>query len=283
MANIKELKKKIKSTQGILKITSAMKLVSAAKLNKATGAVENARPYREELTSVIETMATLLSEYTHPFLGKNSKNKKVALLIISADRGLCGAYHSGLFKEVEKFTATTPSKIYCIGKKAHEFFTKREGPLFNFESSVPTFEEINSIGETLGELFVSGEIGRVVVAYNRFYSALRIIPTVKTLLPLNLGEREKIEEEFPFDFKYEPEPSLMLDQFIPRVYTSLLYGYILDALAAEHGARMSAMDNAVNNCKDAIYQLTLKKNKLRQAAITTELIEVISGAESLKN
>ena len=143
--------------------------------------------------------------------------------------------------------------------------------------------EISKVGEEFGELFRKKEFGRIMVAYNVFYSAIRVVPTVKQILPfaLSYDEKEKVVSEFPFDFKYEPSAKTILDELIPKVYVTSIWTCLLDAMASEHGSRMSAMDNAVSNCKEAIYDLTLKMNKLRQSAITTELIEVVSGAESL--
>ena len=287
MANIKDLKKKIKSTKGTLKITTAMKLVSAAKLNKAQAAIQNSRPYAEELENTIKTVSVLAKDYTHPFLQDCSENKMDALLLISSNKGLCGSYNSALIKEAMHFVENTKRKIkvYFIGRKGKELLGGKvnEGKFFTFEKQVPGFLEISKIGEEFGELFQKGEFGRIMVAYNVFQSAIRVIPTVKQVLPFSLSadEENRVTREFPFDFKYEPSAEKILDELIPKVYATSIWTCLLDALASEHGSRMSAMDNAVSNCKEAIYDLTLKMNKLRQSAITTELIEVVSGAESL--
>ena len=287
MANIKDLKKKIKSTKGTLKITTAMKLVSAAKLSKAQAAIHNSRPYAEELENTIKTVSALAKDYAHPFLQESSDNKMDALLLISSNKGLCGSYNSALIKEVRHFVKNRGRevKVYFIGRKGKELLGGKvnEGKFFEFEKQAPDFLEISKIGEEFGELFRKKEFGRIMVAYNIFRSAIRVVPTVKQVLPfaLSSGEREKVTEEFPFDFKYEPSAETILDELIPKVYVTSIWTCLLDAMASEHGSRMSAMDNAVSNCKEAIYDLTLKMNKLRQSAITTELIEVVSGAESL--
>ena len=287
MANIKDLKKKIKSTKGTLKITTAMKLVSAAKLNKAQAAIQNSRPYAEELENTIKTVSALAKDYTHPFLQDTLENKMDVILLISSNKGLCGSYNSALVKEVRRFVKDSKRevKIFFIGKKGKELLGRNfnEGKLFAFGKQVPDFLEISKIGEEFGEHFRKKEFGRILVAYNVFRSAISVIPTVKQVLPFALSaeEREKVVGEFPFDFKYEPSAETILDELIPKVYLASIWTCLLDALASEHGSRMSAMDNAVGNCKEAIYDLTLKMNKLRQSAITTELIEVVSGAESL--
>ena len=157
------------------------------------------------------------------------------------------------------------------------------GKTYTFEKVDPQFQEVQDVADELAEMFKTGEIGKVLVAYNQFNSAISFTPMVKQVLPMSLdaAEREELQEKFPFDFRYDPAPKEILDALIPESYTSTLWTSVLDAIAAEHGSRMSAMDSASGNCKEAIRTLTIKMNKLRQAAITTELIEVVSGAESL--
>jgi len=286
MANIKDLKKKIKSTKGTLKITSAMKLVSAAKLAKAQSNITNSRPYASELEETIKVVSALAQSYEHPFFTETD-NKKAALLVISSDKGLCAGYNSQLSKEVKNFLNSTELdlKVYFIGKKVRELIIDQvnEGKKYEFAKPEATFEEIKKISTELSHLFKTGEYGQVLVAYNVFNSAISFTPTIKSVLPMTLEEniKEELTEMYPFDFKYEPSAKEILDALIPEAYTSSVYTSFLNAIAAEHGSRMSAMDSASSNCKDAIKTLTLKMNKLRQAAITTELIEVVSGAESL--
>jgi F-type H+-transporting ATPase subunit gamma len=286
MANIKDLKKKIKSTKGTLKITSAMKLVSAAKLAKAQQAIVSSRPYANELETTIKTISALAENYTHEYLEEKDSNHEV-LLVISSNKGLCGGYNSLLAKEVRKYLANTDKdvKVYFIGKKVREIIQKEVnfGKDYQFEKSDPTFLELEGVGKELAQMFKSGEVGTVKVAYNQFNTSISFTPMVKQLLPISMNVEEKmeLEEKFPFDFKYEPAPSEILNTLIPETFSTTLYTCLLDGVAAEHGSRMAAMDNAVTNCKEAIRAQTLKMNKLRQAAITTELIEVVSGAESL--
>ena len=286
MANIKELKKKIKSTKSTSKITQAMKLVSAAKLAKAQNNILNSRPYARELESTIKVVSALVQDYDHEYLHEKENNKAV-LLVISSDKGLCGSYNSQLAKKVRRFLDETELdvKVYFIGKKVRDLLssTYNKGKTYTFVKSEPTFIEMEHVGVELGELFTTGEVGKVFVAYNIFQSAIAFEPEVKQLLPMTLDqtEKEELKEKFPFDFKYEPNPTEILNTLIPQTYLSTLYTALLDAVAAEHGSRMSAMDSATGNCKKAIRTLTIKMNKLRQAAITTELSEVVSGAESL--
>lgn len=288
MANIKDLKKKIKSTKGTLKITTAMKLVSAAKLARAQHGIQSSRPYARELEDTIKTVSALVQNYSHPFLEEKVENKRAVVLVISSDKGLCGGYNSTLGKKVRlwaKENNELDTKFYFIGKKVRDLIKAEVnvGKHFTFDKNEPSFHEVRGIAEELGALFSNGEVGKVYVAYNIFNSAISFTSTVRQVLPMALDEEEKAElsEKFPFDFKYEPTPAEIMDSLIPETYVTAVWTCMLDALAAEHGSRMSSMDSAAKNCKDAIRTLTLKMNKLRQAAITTELIEVVSGAESL--
>ena len=287
MANIKELKKKIKSTKSTSKITQAMKLVSAAKLAKAQNNILNSRPYARELESTIKVVSALVQDYTHEYLEEKKDNNKAVLLVISSDKGLCGSYNSQLAKKVRRFLDETKNdvKVYFIGKKVRDLLatTYNKGKTFTFLKSEPTFLDMENVGVELAELFNTGEVGKVFVAYNIFNSAISFDPEVKQLLPMALDqtEKEELAEKFPFDFKYEPNSTEILNTLIPQTYISTLYTASLDAVAAEHGSRMAAMDSATSNCKKAIRTLSIKMNKLRQAAITTELSEVVSGAESL--
>lgn len=289
MANIKELKKKIKSTKSTSKITQAMKLVSAAKLAKAQNNILNSRPYARELEETIKVVSALVQDYSHEFLEEKKENNKSILLVISSDKGLCGSYNSQLAKKVKRFLDETKQdvKLVFIGKKVRDLLSSEDynkGKTYTFVKSEPTFIELENVSTELAELFKTGEVGYVNVAYNVFNSAISFDPTIKQLLPMTLdtAKKEELREKFPFDFKYDPNPTEILNTIIPQTYVSTLYTALLDAVAAEHGSRMSAMDSASSNCKKAIKTLSIKMNKLRQAAITTELSEVVSGAESLK-
>ena len=286
MANIKDLKAKVKSTKGTLKITTAMKLVSAAKLNKAQMAITHARPYSAELEQMVKVSSALVDNYSHKYL-EESENKKELLFVVSSNKGLCGGYNSQLAKCVKNYISDSDKdiKVYFLGKKVREAIYKEvnEGTLYQFATSEPTYDEVKHIADELSELFVSGEFGSVKIAYNEFKSAISFNSQVKQLLPMTLdsSDTEKLKKDYPFDFKYEPGAKDILDSIIPESYISTIFTAVLDATASEHGSRMASMDSATKNCKEAIRSQTLKMNKLRQAAITTELIEVVSGAESL--
>lgn len=290
MANIKELKKRIKSTKSTLKITSAMKLVSAAKLSKAQARIQGFKPYSNELDNTVRIAAALAQNYSHQYL-EESNNKKTAILIVSSNKGLCGGYNSQLYKQVKKYISENSEnefEFYFIGRKVKELLKRDnifETKTFEFGKADPEFSEIKALANELAQKFLDDEIGRVAIGFNSFKSAIEFIPTVKEILPLTMSEsdKEKLAEEFPVEFLYEPSAESILDSLIPEVFNTTIFTSVLDAIAAEHGSRMTAMDNATNNSKDMIRNLTLKANKLRQAAITTELTEIVSGAESLNS
>jgi F-type H+-transporting ATPase subunit gamma len=287
MANIKELKKRIKSTKGTLKITSAMKLVSAAKLSKAQARIQDFKPYSSELESTVRMASSLVENYSHDYLNENKEVKKAIVLVISSEKGLCGGYNAQLFKKIKQTISSTDEELefVFIGKKVQSLL-KREMDLeikkYEFEKSDPTFEEVKSIANELAARFTSGEMAKVYVAFNSFVSAIEFNSEVKQILPMT-ADGSKVEIDTTTDFIYEPGAAEILDGLIPEVFNTTIFTCLLDAIAAEHATRMTAMDNATNNSKDMIKKLTLTANKLRQAAITTELTEIVSGAESLNS
>jgi F-type H+-transporting ATPase subunit gamma len=291
MANIKDLKVRIKSTKSTLKITSAMKLVSAAKLAKAQGRIANFKPYSSELESTVRMASSLVENYTHEYLEENKEAKKSVILIVSSEKGLCGGYNAQLFKKVKKFTESTGENFdyYFIGRKVQALL-KREGisstKKYEFSKNEPTFDEVKAIANELAQMFVKDEAAKVYLAFNSFVSAIEFNSQVKQLLPMTAVEDEgsvQAKVQTTTDFIYEPSAAKILDSLIPEVLNTTIFTSLLDAVAAEHGSRMTAMDNATNNSKDMIKNLTLTANKLRQAAITTELTEIVSGAESLNS
>ena len=287
MANIKDLKKKIKSTKGTFKITKAMKLVSAAKLSKAQGRILGLRPYSSELEQTVRTVSALAQNYSNAYFSPKPSDKAV-VLVISSDKGLAGAYNSSLAKAVRRFIGENTDgdfKFFWIGKKVRDLLQKEvnSGKTFTFAKADPTYEEVRKVADELGAMFLNGEVGKVYVAYNSFISAIAFDSNVRQLLPMQVSSaaKEEIKAKYPYDFKYEPSAETILDTLVPEVYLTTVYTCVLDAIASEHGSRMNAMENASKNCKEMIKKLSLKMNKMRQAKITTELIEVVSGAESL--
>jgi len=287
MANIKDLKKKIKSTKGTFKITKAMKLVSAAKLNKAQIRILGLRPYSQELEGTVRTVSALAQDYSNEyFLPKD--NNRALVLVISSDKGLCGGYNSTLAKTVRKFVSEHKDedlKFFWIGKKVRDLISKEvnSDKTYTFAKQDPTYEEVRKLADEISAMFIMGEVGKVYIAYNSFISAIAFDSQVRQILPMQVSAtaQEEIKSKYPYDFKYEPSATQILDTLVPEVYLTTVYTCVLDAIASEHGSRMNAMENASKNSKEVIKKLSLKMNKLRQARITTELIEVVSGAESL--
>lgn len=288
MANIKDLKVRIGSTKSTLKITSAMKLVSAAKLSKAQNRITGFKPYSSELDKTVRVAAALAENYSHEYLTE-SESKNAAILIISSDKGLCGSYNSSLYKKIKRFVDADPDtnyKLFFIGRKVKALLERdglTQSKTFAYAKADPEYSEAEAIVDELATLFKDGEIGKLYVAYNSFVSAIEFNSTVKQVLPMTVSSEEKEEliKEFPVDFKYEPSAESILNSLIPEVLKTTVFTSMLDAIAAEHATRMTAMDNATTNSKEMIRNLTLTMNKLRQAAITTELTEIVSGAESL--
>jgi F-type H+-transporting ATPase subunit gamma len=288
MANIKGLKIRIKSTKGTFKITKAMKLVSAAKLNKAQMRILGMRPYATELEQTVRTVSALNKDYSSVYFKENPANKQSIVLVISSDKGLCGSYNSAVTKATRRLSKEKTDenlKFYFIGKKTRDLVQKEvnTGKLYKFAKADATFEEVRKVADELSTMFTTGEVGKVYVLYNSFQSAIAFETKLKQLLPLVVtdAEKEELAAKFPYDYKYEPSAASILDTLVPEVFVTSIYTAVLDAVASEHGARMSAMENASKNCKEMIRKLSLKMNKLRQAKITTELAEVVSGAESL--
>ena len=292
MAGIKDLKKKIKSTKQTLKITTAMKLVSGAKLARAQDQVFNARRYVKEMDLIVKEGLSTLDRYSHNLFSnenlENLKDQESLLVVISSNKGLCGNYNSLLTRSLRQFLTKNQSekfRILNIGKKVRETLLKdfEHGEIFNFAKQDPSQEELFEVAQKLTAQFLDGKIKKVCIAYNYFNNALSFTPEIVQLLPLQVTEEEMRVHRENLGVGHIEDTSFtnLLDELIPHLVFLNLLQCCLEAAAAEHGSRMGAMESASKNCADVIRKLTLKMNKIRQAAITTELIEVISGAEAL--
>lgn len=315
MANIKDLKKKIKSTKNTYKITKAMKLVSAAKLAKSQGKITGLRPYANELTKTIKQVTSVVRDYEHELMNSH-QHDQAAILVMSSDKGLCGSFNSNLIKKVRSFihqNSQLDFKLFFIGKKAKEVLTKEFENFehLQFKKGTPSVDELRSLADRLAGLFRQKEISKLYLANNNFISLINVKPSVKQLLPFKLDLAQENDQELKsaagkgslnksanksantktagslseqeqIDYVYDPSAKQILDALIPEVYFTTINTALLESVTGEHASRMIAMENASKNCSEVIKSVTLKMNKLRQAAITTELIEVVSGAESLK-
>jgi F-type H+-transporting ATPase subunit gamma len=290
MANLKDLKVRIKSVKSTQKITSAMKVVSASKLRRAREKAEAAAPYAARMERMLTTLAGNVSKDSAPKLLVGSGKDKVHLLVVvSSDRGLCGGFNTHLLKAVKNKISQCRSenkdvKILCIGKKGYEHLKSayKENIVGRIEGiskkrAIP-FEDAEEQAKTIIDIFENAEFDVCTIFYNKFISAISQEVTAQQLIPLNV---EKAADNNAAVYEYEPSEGAILTQLLPKNLAVQIYHAFLENSASEHGARMSAMDNATRNAGDMIKKLTLVYNRTRQAAITKELIEIISGAEAV--
>lgn len=293
MANLKELKTRIASVKSTQKITKAMKLVAAAKMKRATDAALASRAYSNEVTAVLRSLMARVDAADHALLTSHDEVSKVAVILVTADRGLCGGFNNNLMRRVENWvweqgkshTAFSDVELQSFGKKAQSYFSSRG---FRFGRSVTDLKpdmfnlEVAKLVADLTSRYESGELDEVYLAYNRYVNTLVQEPTIEKLFPLShlAGEAAEEPEEL-VDFVYEPNQAVILDQILPLFLRTRLTQVFLESEAGEHAARMTAMDNATRNATDVIERLSLEYNRARQAAITTELVEIVAGAEAL--
>jgi F-type H+-transporting ATPase subunit gamma len=285
MANLKEIRNRITSVSSTMQITSAMKMVSAAKLKKAQDAITAMRPYAEKLTELLQNLSSTLDgdvggEYT-----TQREIKKVLVVAITSNRGLCGAFNSNVIKEVKSRSSYYEGKqvdVFAIGKKGNDILTKTLTVVDN-QSAVfddLTFENVTKIAEALTQKFVSGEYDKIELVYNQFKNAATQIVQTEQFLPLAPIKSDKPASTG--DYIFEPSKEEIVLTLIPKSLKTQLYKGIRDSFASEHGARMTAMHKATDNATDLRDQLKLTYNKARQAAITNEILEIVGGAEALK-
>lgn len=298
MPSLKDIKTRINSVKNTQKITKAMKMVAAAKLNRAQSAVQAARPYAHKMHQVISNLVARAEEGSHPLLEQRDPVDKVLVYAIASDRGLCGGFNSYLFRGVEKFIRDEELSgedvaVVTAGRKSRDYFRRSKHEVEkNFMDVVdgPGYDEAKRLAKHATKLFLSGEYDAVYVAYNEFVSAIEYNTLVEPVLPLSkelFGTDEADEEEAEegmgaSEYIYEPGEEELLAQTLPSYVEVKFLQALLESYAAEQGARMTAMDNATSNAEDMIDSLTTQYNRARQAYITKEICEIVSGAESLK-
>ena len=297
MANLKDLKNRIRSVKSTQKITSAMKMVAAAKLRRAQDNAEAARPYAARMGAMIQNLGQKAApETAPPMLVGTGDDKRVLLVVVSADRGLCGGFNGGIIRtarrEVEALESAGKSvEVMMVGRKASDALKRELGDKIidsreGVQGTAVAFAEIDSIAEVIRARLKEGALDRCVILYNRFISAITQEVTLSTLIPVELPETAPETAPDATDapgapYEYEPSEHAVLEDLLPRNLSTQIYTAILESSASELAARMTAMDNATRNAGDLIDRLTMQYNRTRQAAITTELIEIISGAEAL--
>lgn len=291
MANLKEVRNRIASVQSTQQITKAMKMVSAAKLKRATNAIVQLRPYATKLKEILGNLSATLEGSTSPFTEERVPNK-VLIVAVSSNRGLAGAFNMNVIKTTNNLIAEKYSEqfkkgnvsIVAIGKKTQDFYEKRGYNVIGNNNEVYadlSFENVTKITEAIMAGFVEGKYDRVEVVYNRFKNAAVQILTSEQLLPLPKSEEAVSAKETNVDYILEPSKEEIVTQLIPKSIKIQLYKAVLDSHASEHGARMTSMDKATENAGDLLKSLKLAYNQARQAAITTELTEIVSGAAAL--
>jgi F-type H+-transporting ATPase subunit gamma len=291
MANLKEVRNRIASVQSTQQITKAMKMVSAAKLKRATNAIIQLRPYATKLKDILGNLSASLEGSTSPFIEERAPNK-VLIVAVSSNRGLAGAFNMNVIKTTNNLIAEKYSEqlkkgnvsIVAIGKKTQDFYEKRNYNVIGNNNDLYSdlsFENVTKVTEAIMAGFVKGDYDRVEVVYNRFKNAAVQILTSEQLLPLPKSEEATEAKETNVDYILEPSQDEIVSQLIPKSIKIQLYKAVLDSHASEHGARMTSMDKATENAGDLLKSLKLAYNQARQAAITTELTEIVSGAAAL--
>ena len=285
MANLKEIRSRISSVGSTMQITSAMKMVSAAKLKRAQDAILQMRPYANKLTELLENLSTSLDNSDGGIYSKKRPIKKVLLVTITSNRGLCGGFNASIIKKAKSLITTdylnAKTEILSIGKKSSEHFEKNGYSVISKHDSLfgeLTFDNVALIADGIMQKFVSEDYDKVILLYNQFKNAATQIVVSENFLPVQT-ENDRLKE--PGDYIFEPTKTEIVQQLIPKSLKTQLFKAILDSHASEHGARMTAMHKATDNAGELKKELTLSYNKARQAAITGEILEIVGGAEAL--
>ena len=282
MANLKEIRNRISSVSSTMQITSAMKMVSAAKLKKAQDAITAMRPYSDKLTQMLVDLSTSV-DFENIYLKPRKVNNKLVVCITS-NRGLCGAFNSNVIKRCSEIAASSSEKVsfFCIGKKGSDILSKNFNVIETNNDIFDelSFENISLIGDLLMNKFLSKEFDKIEIVYNKFKNAATQIVTSEQFLPIENNNSEDDQKDSS-DYIFEPSQTEIISELIPKSLKTQLYKSVRDSYASEHGARMTAMHKATDNATELRDQLKLTYNKARQAAITNEILEIVGGAEAL--
>jgi F-type H+-transporting ATPase subunit gamma len=288
MANLKEIRNRITSIKSTMQITSAMKMVSAAKLKKAQDAISAMRPYSSKLTELLQNLSATLDNDAGGVYSTQREVSRVLVIVVTSNRGLCGGFNSSITKQVvstvkEKYSSVEVD-LFAIGKKGGDVLSKK----FNIVETkndifdALTFDNVAIIAEELMKLYAAGTYDKIEIVYNQFKNAATQIPQVEQFLPIEPIEGEDAAA-VNSDYIFEPSKLEIVEALIPKSLKTQLYKAIRDSFASEHGARMTAMHKATDNAKELRDELLLTYNKARQAAITNEILEIVGGAEALNN
>jgi F-type H+-transporting ATPase subunit gamma len=289
-AKLRTIRRRIRSVQSTMKITRAMELIAASRILKAQQRVEAARPYAEQLTKAMEDVARQTGALVHPLLEERPNPQRVAVLLVTSDRGLCGAYNANVIRRAERLIGRLRGEgmepvLHVVGRKGVSYFRFRRVPVeqsWTGFSELPGYAHAEEIGETLIGAFADGGVDGVHAAYTDFRSAFTLRPVDNRFLPIAPEEVSGEGGEPSAEYIFEPEPSDILDALLPRYVTAKIFHAMMESAASEHAARRRAMKAATDNAEDLIRRLTRVANQARQSEITTELMEVVGGAEALR-
>jgi F-type H+-transporting ATPase subunit gamma len=300
LANLKEIRKRISSVKSTQKITRAMKMVAGARLNRAQARILALRPYAVRTHDVLAAVSQAASqraheggEVDHPLLKEREENR-ILLLVVTSDRGLCGAFNSNILRRAESLWRQAERegktvRVATIGRKGRDYFKRRNAPMFHVFEGVWDELDLAQASRVAGKVlepYLAGEVDALYLVYNEFKSAMTQQVITEPLFPLRAAEEVEVDESVPEwdrtrEFLFEPDKQSLLDVLVPMYIEITVLRALLESMASELGARMTAMDSATKNANDMIAKLTLQYNRARQAAITTELMEIIGGAEAL--
>jgi F-type H+-transporting ATPase subunit gamma len=293
MPSLDDLKKRIKSVKSTQKITKAMKMVAAAKLKKAQENAEKGRPYSEKIQNIILNLTKSISDPANApkLLMGNGKDEVYLCVVMTADRGLCGGFNSNICKLAKQrfrkiLNEDKKLKIITVGSKGHDQIKTEFGNYIIEKKSFKdkkqiSFAEAHQVGKIIIDLFEKNGFDKCYVFYNNFKNVITQIPKAEQIIPASVSEDNEIKEKETFSYEFEPEEDEILEDLLPKNISTQIYKAFLENAASEQGSRMTAMDNATRNAGDLVEKLTINYNRSRQASITKELIEIISGAESL--
>lgn len=288
MATMREIRTRIRTVKNIQKITRAMKLVAAARLRRAQERVSAARPYAERMESMMRQLASAGATASHPLL-QVREEKKIAVVVITSDRGLCGSYNTNLLRTAMQFLKQRDAdsvQLVLVGRKGQQFFRRQKFAVLESQplgsGATLSFGDIEPIVGMLRGKFEREEVDAVYVVYQKFQSAMTQVPTVLPLLPLQAPAGGDSESGNSGEMIFEPSPTELLNRLLPRYVDTQMFRTVAESIASEHGARMTSMSSATENAGQMISGLTLTLNRARQAAITKEIAEIVSGAEALK-
>lgn len=288
MASLKDIKRKVAAVQKTKQITRAMNMVAAAKFKSAQVKMENFRPYAGKFMDVLNSLALRVESISHPLLAVRDP-KRIRVICMTSDRGLCGAFNANLIKATENFIKEKVLEdkeigLISVGRKGRDYFRKKANVLAQKVDVLNNFDmtlAVSIADEVIGP-FIKEEYDELYLIYNQFVNVSVQRPTVVRLFPLpSIGQEMDVEPDLRVDYSYEPSAEILLHKLLPMYVHVLVYRALLETSAGENGARMAAMDNATSNCEELIRSLTLTMNKARQAAITAELMDIVGGTEAL--